>query len=263
MIKKVLTIAGSDCSGGAGVQADIKTITCLGKYAMSVITSLTAQNTIGIYGTIDIEPEFVKRQIDCVFNDIIPDSIKIGMVSNCGIIGAVSESLKCYNAENVVVDPVMVSTSGSSLIDKGAIYAMKGLLFPLASIVTPNIPEAEILSGIHITSNEDVETAAKIIFDNCGSPVLIKGGHNKSNANDLLYDGKEVRWFEFSRINNPNTHGTGCTLSSAVACGLADGRSLSDSVYLAKEYINGTLKSGLNLGKGNGPLYHNYKILSG
>lgn len=261
MIKRVLTIAGSDCSGGAGIQADIKTITCLGKYAMSVITSLTAQNTTGVYGISDVSPEFVQKQLDCVFNDITPDSVKIGMVSNADVICAISNSMKKHKAANIVVDPVMISTSGSALLDEAALTSLIGLLLPLADIITPNIPEAEILSEIKINSEHDMKKAAGLIFDKCGSAVLIKGGHSADNADDLLFDGKRFCLFKSPKINNNNTHGTGCTLSSAIACGLADGKSAEDSVNAAKDYITGALRINFDIGSGSGPLLHNYTIL--
>lgn len=261
MIKAVLTIAGSDSSGGAGIQADIKTITCLGMYAMSAITSLTAQNTTGVYGVSDVEPEFVAKQLDCVFEDIFPDSVKIGMVSNAGIIRATANSLKMHRARNIVLDPVMISTSGSPLLQQDAIDELTSSLLPLASLVTPNIPEAEALSGTRITDKADTEKAAEIIYSRCKTAVLIKGGHSVHDADDLLFDGKEFKWFLSPKIDNSNTHGTGCTLSSAIACGLADGRSISDSVTAAKKYINGALRANFDIGKGSGPLLHNYRFI--
>lgn len=261
MIKAVLTIAGSDSSGGAGIQADIKTITCLGMYAMSAITSLTAQNTTGVYGVSDVEPEFVAKQLDCVFEDIFPDSVKIGMVSNAGIIRATANSLKMHRARNIVLDPVMISTSGSPLLQQDAIDELTSSLLPLASLVTPNIPEAEALSGTRITDKADTEKAAEIIYSRCKTAVLIKGGHSVHDADDLLFDGKEFKWFLSPKIDNSNTHGTGCTLSSAIACGLADGKSISDSVTEAKKYINGALRVNFDIGKGSGPLLHNYRFI--
>lgn len=261
MIKAVLTIAGSDSSGGAGIQADIKTITCLGMYAMSAITSLTAQNTTGVYGVSDVEPEFVAKQLDCVFEDIFPDSVKIGMVSNAGIIRAIANSLKMHKAKNIVLDPVMISTSGSPLLQQDAIDELNSSLLPLASLVTPNIPEAEALSGTRIADKADTEKAAEIIYSRCKTAVLIKGGHSVHDADDLLFDGKEFKWFCSPKIDNSNTHGTGCTLSSAIACGLADGRSISDSVTAAKKYINGALRANFDIGKGSGPLLHNYRFI--
>ena len=259
-MKKVLTIAGSDSSGGAGIQADIKTITAHKMYSMSAITALTAQNTTGVYGVMDATPYFVKNQIDCIFSDIRPDAVKIGMVSNIEIIEAIAEKLKEYKAENVVVDPVMVATSGSRLISDDAMETLINKLLPLGSIITPNIPEAEVLSGINIKSEEDMIKAAEIISKDIDGAVLIKGGHYDDNANDLLFDKGNIRWFKGKRIDTKNTHGTGCTLSSAIACNLAAGHSKEESIKNAKEYITGALKDGLDLGKGSGPLNHMYRI---
>lgn len=259
-MKKVLTIAGSDCSGGAGIQADIKTITVHGMYAMSAVTALTAQNTTGVYGISDVEPEFVLRQLDCVFQDIRPDAVKIGMVSSGEIIRAIAEKLRDYKAENIVLDPVMVATSGSRLMSHGAMDALTGLLFPLAAVVTPNIPEAESLSGVLISSGADMERAAARIAGLTPGAVLIKGGHLTSSADDLLYlDGKAF-WLKGPRVENTNTHGTGCTLSSAIACGLARGLTVPESVAEAKSYVTGALKAGLDLGKGSGPLMHTWSL---
>ena len=260
MIKKVLTIAGSDSSGGAGIQADIKTITCHKMYAMSAITALTAQNTTGVYGVQEATPEFVGQQIDCIFNDIRPDAVKIGMVSSSKIIKVIVEKLKQYNAESIVVDPVMVATSGSPLLEKEAMSTLINELLPMGTVITPNIPEAEILCGFKINNQDDMLRAAKKIATSIKGGVLIKGGHFSNTADDLLYiDGKEV-WYKQEKIYNENTHGTGCTLSSAIACNLADGYSIEDSIRNAKSYITGALKAGLNLGKGSGPLEHNYNI---
>lgn len=260
MIKKVLTIAGSDSSGGAGIQADIKTITCHKMYAMSAITALTAQNTTGVYGVQEATPEFVGQQIDCIFNDIRPDAVKIGMVSSSKIIKVIVEKLKQYNAESIVVDPVMVATSGSPLLEKEAMSTLINELLPMGTVITPNIPEAEILCGFKINEQDDMLRAAKKIATSIKGGVLIKGGHFSNTADDLLYiDGKEV-WYKQEKIYNENTHGTGCTLSSAIACNLADGYSIEDSIRNAKTYITGALKAGLNLGKGSGPLEHNYNI---
>ena len=260
MIKKVLTIAGSDSSGGAGIQADIKTITCHKMYAMSAITALTAQNTTGVYGVQEATPEFVGQQIDCIFNDIRPDAVKIGMVSSSKIIKVIVEKLKQYNAESIVVDPVMVATSGSPLLEKEAMSTLINELLPMGTVITPNIPEAEILCGFKINNQDDMLRAAKKIATSIKGGVLIKGGHFSNTADDLLYiDGKEV-WYKQEKIYNENTHGTGRTLSSAIACNLADGYSIEDSIRNAKSYITGALKAGLNLGKGSGPLEHNYNI---
>ena len=260
MIKKVLTIAGSDCSGGAGIQADIKTITAHKMYAMSVITALTAQNTTGVYGLLEADPEFVAQQIDCVFNDIRPDAVKIGMVSNPGIIELIVEKLLEHKATNIVVDPVMIATSGSRLLSDGAIDALINKLLPIATVITPNIPEAEDLCGFKIKSEEDMLKAAKIISNMLEGGVLIKGGHLKDTANDLLYTKDKATWFKGARIENPNTHGTGCTLSSAIACNLARGLDLEESIKDAKNYLTGAIKANLNLGKGSGPLDHTYRI---
>ena len=259
-MKTVLTIAGSDCSGGAGIQADIKTITAHGLYAMSAITALTAQNTTGVYGIMESSADFLKNQLDCIFSDIYPDAIKIGMVSSKELINVIAEKLKEEKANNVVVDPVMVATSGSKLLADDAIDDFINNLIPLATIITPNIPEAEVLSNIKINSADDMITDAKIISKKYKGAILIKGGHELNTANDLLFKDGEYEWFYGERINNPNTHGTDCTLSSAIACYLAKGYTLSESVKNAKEYISGALKANLNLGKGSGPLNHCYNI---
>ncbi|MEA4872018.1 MAG: bifunctional hydroxymethylpyrimidine kinase/phosphomethylpyrimidine kinase [Synergistaceae bacterium] len=257
MIRKVLTIAGSDCSGGAGIQADLKTMTAFGIYGMSVITALTAQNTTGVSGIIEVDPEFVAKQIDAVFTDIRPDAVKIGMVANSSLIRIISEKLKEYDAKNIVVDPVMVSTSGSRLLKDDAVDSLINDLIPLADIITPNIPETEVLSGIRIKDMESMAEGGRLIAKKAETGVLVKGGHFGDRADDLLVtrEGSEI-WFYSERIDNPNTHGTGCTLSSAVACGLASDLSLEESVLAAKEYITDALKSGLDLGRGRGPLDH-------
>ena len=255
-MKTALTIAGSDSSGGAGIQADIKTMTANGVYAMSAITALTAQNTIGVKSIMEVTPEFLEEQLDCIFTDIYPDAIKTGMVSSKILIEMIGKKLREYHAGNIVIDPVMVSTSGAKLISDNAIETMKKELFPMATVITPNIPEAEVLSGISIKSEEDMVQAAKIIYETYGCAVLCKGGHQVNNANDLLYKKGTFRWFVGERIENPNTHGTGCTLSSAIASNLAKGHSLEQSVENAKEYISGALSAMLNLGKGSGPMNH-------
>ncbi len=256
--KCVLTIAGSDSSGGAGIQADLKTMTALGVYGMSAITSLTAQNTTGVYGILDCTPEMLEKQIDCVFEDIYPDAVKIGMVSSVPLIEVIAESLARHKAKNVVLDPVMVSTSGSRLLSEDAADALVERLFPLACLITPNIPEAEALSEVRITAKADMEQAARMLSERYHLPaVLVKGGHSVSDADDLLYEEQTgCRWFQGRHILNDNTHGTGCTLSSAIACGLARGYGMEDSIQRAKEYISGALEAGLSLGKGRGPLWH-------
>ena len=259
-MKTVLTIAGSDCSGGAGIQADIKTMTANGVYAMSAITALTAQNTTGVTGIMEVTPEFLGKQLDCVFTDIFPDAVKIGMVSSAKLIETISEKLRFYNAKNIVLDPVMISTSGSKLLQDEAIETLKNSLFRQAVLLTPNIPEASVLSGVSIKNKEDIIKAAEIISNEYGCAVLCKGGHSISNANDLLYKNHKYRWFAGEKVDNPNTHGTGCTLSSAIACGLAKGLDLEMSIMQAKEYVSGALKSMLVLGKGNGPINHMWNI---
>jgi hydroxymethylpyrimidine/phosphomethylpyrimidine kinase len=259
-MKKVLTIAGSDCSGGAGIQADIKTITAHGMYAMSAITALTAQNTTGVYGVLEADPGFVAQQLDCIFSDIFPDAVKIGMVANSRIIDAIVDSLKRYNARNIVVDPVMVATSGSRLLNDEAMDAVVNRLIPIADLITPNIPEAEALCGMKIATREDMLAAAKKISVLLDGGVLVKGGHLTGSADDLLYLDGKASWIAAERIDNPNTHGTGCTLSSAIACNLADGWPMEKSVERAKAYLTGALKAGLDLGKGRGPLNHCYSM---
>lgn len=255
-MKKVLTIAGSDCSGGAGIQADIKTITVHNMYAMSVITALTAQNTMGVQGVFEATPEFVSQQLDSVFADIIPDAVKIGMVSNKEIISKLADKLKEYNVKNIVLDPVMVSTSGSKLLVEDAMEMLINKLMPLATVITPNIPEGECLCGMKIDSKEDMIKAVKKIGEFYKGVILLKGGHLKECSDDLLYVDNKITWYKEEKINNNNTHGTGCTLSSAIACNIAEGYNIEDSVKNAKAYITGALKSGLNLGKGSGPLNH-------
>ena len=264
-MKKVLTIAGSDSSGGAGIQADIKTITVHGLYAMSAVTALTAQNTTGVYGVEAVPPAFLKKQLDSIYTDIVPDAVKVGMLADEALVQVVAESLKAYGTKNLVVDTVMVSTSGSKLISSAAISLMQELLLPLATVITPNIPEAEVLSGISIHTRQDMQEAAQRIYAQLGSEtaVLVKGGHSKDMADDLLYWRNEAgqmqcRWFEAQHIDNPNTHGTGCTLSSAIAVNLANGSTLAESIQNAKDYVTGAIRAGLNLGRGNGPLDHMY-----
>ena len=258
--KTVLTIAGSDSSGGAGIQADLKTMLANGVYGMSAITALTAQNTTGVSGIFPVTPEFLAMQIDSVFSDIRPDAVKIGMVSLGELIRVIAERLSYYKAENIVVDPVMISTSGSRLLDEDAVGALKELLLPMAAVATPNIPEAEVLSGICIRSSEDMVRAAEIISREYGCAVLCKGGHRLNDANDLLYRDGGFCWFMGRRIDNPNTHGTGCTLSSAIASGLARGYSLEQAVERAKEYLSGALEAMLDLGSGSGPMDHGFQI---
>ncbi len=259
-MRTALTIAGSDSSGGAGIQADIKTMITNGVYAMSVITALTAQNTMGVTGISEVTPEFLKQQLDAVFQDICPNAVKIGMVSSGGSIETIAECLSRYEAENIVVDPVMVTTSGSRLLNEEALETLKNKLLPIATLVTPNIPEAEVLSGMSIYREEDMIKAAKTISETVGCAVLCKGGHRINDANDLLYVEGKYQWFYGNRIENTNTHGTGCTLSSAIASNLAKGFDLTASVTRAKEYISGALSDMLDLGKGSGPMNHSFYV---
>jgi hydroxymethylpyrimidine/phosphomethylpyrimidine kinase len=253
-LKTALTIAGSDSSGGAGIQADIKTMTMNGVYAMSVITSLTAQNTTGVRAIQDASPDFLRQQIDAVFEDIYPDAVKIGMVSSSELIQVIADRLRHYEARNIVLDPVMVATSGSALMKTDAVQTLLKELFPLATLVTPNIPEAQVISGLTIENKEDMIAAAKKIGDDYRCAVLLKGGHSVHDADDLLYQDSETIWFEGKRIDNPNTHGTGCTLSSAIASNLAKGFTLIEAIQRAKDYVSGALSAMLDLGKGAGPL---------
>lgn len=259
-MRTALTVAGSDCSGGAGIQADIKTMTMNGVYAMSAITALTAQNTTGVTSISEVTPKFLSEQLDALFTDITPNAVKIGMVSSAELIGVIAERLKAYKAQNIVVDPVMVATSGAKLIQTDAVSALTRELLPMADLVTPNIAEAEVLSATSVRSEDDMLNAAKIISDSYGCSVLLKGGHSVNDANDLLYsDGKE-EWFYGKRIENSNTHGTGCTLSSAIAANLAKGFSLPEAVKKAKKYISGALAYGLDLGSGSGPMNHAFDL---
>ena len=262
-MRKALTIAGSDSCGGAGIQADIKTMTMNGVYAMSVVTALTAQNTTGVTGIMEASPDFLGKQLDAVFEDIFPDAVKIGMVSSSDLIEVIADKLEQYGAKNIVADPVMVATSGARLIEEAAVETLKARILPLATVITPNIPEAEILTGMVIKDETGMEKAAKALVDRFGCAALVKGGHRINDANDVLYSaGYEAPvWFKGRRIDNPNTHGTGCTLSSAIASNLAKGYNLAESVERAKDYLSGALAAMLDLGKGSGPLAHNFALL--
>lgn len=259
-MKTALTIAGSDSIGGAGIQADIKTMTMNGVYAMSAITAMTAQNTMGVSAIMESSTEFLKQQLDAVFTDIVPDSVKIGMIPSSKLMEVVFEGLKFYNAKNIVVDPVMVATSGSELMKSEAVKTLKEKLLSVADLVTPNIPEAEVLAEMKIRTTDDIKIAAEKIGTACNCSVLLKGGHNLNDANDLLYHNGTFTVFEGKRINNPNTHGTGCTLSSAIASNLAKGYTLTDSISRAKEYISGALAAMLALGNGSGPMKHSFNL---
>jgi len=259
-MKTALTIAGSDSSGGAGIQADLKTMTMNGVFAMSAVTALTAQNTTGVRAIQESTPDFLKQQIDAVFEDIYPDAVKIGMAASSELIRVIADRLRFYGAKNIVVDPVMVATSGSALMKNDAVQTLIDELLPIATLVTPNIPEAQVLSGLTIETKEDMMTAAKQIGDHYHCAVLLKGGHSINDANDLLYTNGVFQWFTGKRIDNPNTHGTGCTLSSAIASNLAKGFPLEESVQRAKEYISGALAAMLDLGKGSGPMNHAFDL---
>ncbi len=261
-MRTALSIAGSDSSGGAGIQADIKTMSAHGIFAMTAITALTAQNTTGVTDILTSTPSFLSAQLDAVFTDIYPDAVKIGMVSSAELIHVIAEKLKQYEARHIVVDPVMVATSGSKLLQDDALEALKIQLLPLAEVLTPNIPEAEILSDRKIESPEEMETAARIISEKYHCAVLCKGGHDLNDANDLLWKDGIGHWFNGRHIDNPNTHGTGCTLSSAIASNLAKGLELEEAVRKAKEYISGALAAMLDLGKGQGPMNHLFDLKS-
>ena len=259
-MKTAMTIAGSDCSGGAGIQADLKTMTMNGVYAMSAITALTAQNTTGVRAIQESTPDFLKQQIDAVFEDIYPDAVKIGMAASSELIRVIADRLKYYDAKNVVIDPVMVASAGSSLMKQNAVQTLITELLPISTLVTPNIPEAQVLSGMSIRNKDDMIAAAKQMGDSYHCAVLLKGGHSINDANDLLYADGELHWFEGKRIDNPNTHGTGCTLSSAIASNLAKGFTLTESIQRAKDYISGALAAMLDLGEGSGPMNHAFDL---
>ena len=259
-MKTALSIAGSDSCGGAGIQADIKTMTLNGVYAMSAVTALTAQNTTGVSAILEADADFLEKEINAVFEDIFPDAVKIGMVSSSALIEVIAQRLKFYQAKNIVVDPVMVATSGTRLINDSAISTLKEKLLPIANIITPNIPETEVLSGMKISDKNDMEKAAVSIGEKFKCAVLVKGGHSINDADDILYSNGKITYFKGKRIDNPNTHGTGCTLSSAIAANLAKGYSLEQSVERAKEYISGALAAMLDLGKGSGPMNHAFDL---
>ena len=262
-MKTALTIAGSDSSGGAGIQADMKTMTVHGVYAMSALTALTAQNTAGVTDILGIEATFLGSQLDSIFTDISPDAMKLGMIFSAEQVSVIAQKLKKYQAENIVIDPVMVATSGSTLTNDETVEALKKKLLPMATVITPNILEAQVLSGMEIRNEEDMIRAATYIYETYGCAVLCKGGHLQGHANDLLIINGERHWFYGKRIENPNTHGTGCTLSSAITANLAKGNELVKAVELAKQYVTGAIEAGLNLGKGRGPLNHVYTFSFG
>jgi len=259
-MKKVLTIAGSDSCGGAGIQADLKTFSAHGVYGMSVITAVTAQNTQGVFAVQNISKEMVSKQIQAIFDDIKVDALKIGMVSKSDTIHVIMEGIKSYGARNVVLDPVMISKSGFNLLLPEAKEALIMELIPLATIVTPNIHEAIAITGVNIKDIEDMEVVAKLIYNMGPKNVLIKGGHLEEEATDVLYDGNKITYFKSRRIKTKNTHGTGCTLSSAIASNLAIGYDVLDSVSRAKEYITMAIMHSLEIGKGVGPTNHFYEL---
>ena len=259
-MRTALTIAGSDSSGGAGIQADIKTMTANDVFATCAVTALTAQNTTGVTDILESTPHFLEEQLDAVFTDIFPDAVKIGMVSSAALIAVIADKLRQYGAKHIVVDPVLVATSGAKLLQDDAVSALTEKLLPLAEVLTPNIPEAEILSGMTITDAAGMEAAARIIHDRYGCAVLCKGGHQINDADDLLWRSEGGKWFRGKRSDNPNTHGTGCTLSSGIAANLAKGCDLDTAVERAKAYISGALAAMLNLGKGSGPMDHMFAL---
>jgi len=259
-LKKVLTIAGSDSSGGAGIQADLKTFSAHGVFGMSVITAVTAQNTQGVLAVQDIDPEIIAKQIEAVFDDIEVDAVKIGMVSQINTIEVVAEGLRKYAPAHIVVDPVMVSKSGFHLLNPEAEISLIKELLPLASVVTPNLPEAEVITNMSITTLEQMEEAAKVIFQLGAGNVLIKGGHLQGSSTDILYDGREFVYLRAARIHTKNTHGTGCTLSSAIAANLAQGFEIVEAVTRAKEYTSTAIRHSLSIGKGVGPTHHFFSL---
>lgn len=264
---RALTIAGSDSGGGAGIQADLKTFSALGCYGMSVITALTAQNTVAVTGIYEVEPQFVGRQIDAVLGDIGVDAVKIGMLSSPEIIRVVADRLRRRGIGNIVLDPVMVAKSGDKLLRDEAVQALKEELFPLATLITPNMPEAEVLTGLTITTRLDLKTAAVLLAEMGPHAVLVKGGHfTDAGSDDFLLEDTDAgplhQWFEHRRIVSANTHGTGCTLSSAIAAFLAKGETVREAIARAKEYISGAISAGAayKLGEGHGPVHHFFQF---
>lgn len=260
-MRTVLSIAGSDCSGGAGIQADLKTMTAFGIYGMTAVTALTAQNTMGVHKILEVPPEFLADQLECIFTDIVPDAVKIGMVCGGEMVEVIAKVLTRYHGRNIVLDPVMVSTSGRRLLSRDGERLLKERLFPLSTLITPNIPEAECLVGWPVRNHKDMENAARTAGESYRTSVLLKGGHCPDGASDVLFHEGRLTWFTGRRVDNPNTHGTGCTLSSAIACGLAKGCSLEESIDQAKKYLTRALDDGLQLGHGNGPLNHIISII--
>ena len=259
-IRKALTIAGSDSGAGAGIQADLKTFAALGVYGTSAITAITAQNTVGVTQVFALSPKLVGAQIDAVIEDIGAHALKTGMLANAAIIDLVANKIRRHRLKNIVVDPVMVATSGDLLIKKNAVAALRSRLLPLATVVTPNIPEAEELTGMPLRSSEDIEQAARLIVAMGAKAVVIKGGHLEGPAIDLFYDGRKMRALDAPRIHTKNTHGTGCTFSAAIATYLAKGEDLESAVRSAKKYITGAIRAGFIVGAGHSPVHHFYRF---
>jgi hydroxymethylpyrimidine/phosphomethylpyrimidine kinase len=259
-IRKALTIAGSDSGAGAGIQADLKTFAALGVYGTSAITAITAQNTVGVSHVFALSPKLVGAQIDAIIDDIGAHALKTGMLANAAIIGVVAQKIRQHRLKNCVVDPVMVATSGDLLIKKNAVAALRSLLIPLAAVVTPNIPEAEELTGTQLLSAEQIEEAARQIVAMGAKAVVIKGGHLKGPAVDLFFDGKKMRALNAPRIRTRHTHGTGCTFSAAIAAYLAKGENIESAVRSAKKYITAAIRAGFTVGAGHSPVHHFYQL---
>ncbi|MCH2537931.1 MAG: bifunctional hydroxymethylpyrimidine kinase/phosphomethylpyrimidine kinase [Dehalococcoidia bacterium] len=259
-IPKAMTIAGSDSGGGAGIQADLKTFAALGVYGASTLTAITAQNTVRVSAVHEIPTDVITAQIDAVLSDIGADAVKTGMLSSSAIIECVVEAMKKHGIQQLVVDPVMVAKSGDSLLREDAVDCLRTRLLPLAAVVTPNIPEAEALTGTKIVSDADVRRAAESIVAMGARSVVVKGGHREGPATDLFYDGSDYREFTAPRFDTVNTHGTGCTFASAVAAGLARGMAVTEAVALAKDYVTEAIRSSFPIGQGHGPLNHFYKL---
>ena len=255
-----MTIAGSDSGGGAGIQADLKTFAALGVYGTSALTAITAQNTVGVTGVQEISTEIIAAQIEAVLTDIGADAVKTGMLASSAIVEVVSRQLKTFRVTELVVDPVMVAKSGDSLLRQDAVEALRTLLVPLARVVTPNIPEAEVLTGVDIVSDDDMRRAAESIVSMGAGSVVVKGGHRDGPATDLFYDGDRFQEFTAPRIDTKNTHGTGCTFASALAAGLAKGLPLLEAVAQAKEFVTAAIGRSFPIGRGHGPLNHFYQF---
>ena len=257
---KAMTIAGSDSGGGAGAQADLKTFAALGVYGASTLTAITAQNTVGVTAVHEIPTDVIRAQIDAVLTDIGADAVKTGMLSSSAIIECVADALEHWKVPALVVDPVMVAKSGDSLLQEEAVGALRSRLLPLASVVTPNIPEAEVLTGMNISSDSDVRDAARAIVAMGAKAVVVKGGHREGPATDIFFDGAQFQEFTTARIDTVNTHGTGCTFASAVAAGLAKGLPVIDAVGAAKEYVTEAIRHSFPIGQGHGPLSHLWRL---